>query len=192
MKMSLKISHKSGFCLLILLLNEILTSCTPAVYRRLPPESYKGPMAEQPVLRQGDYWIYEAGNATRAKSTGLDSNLDFPLWIGKTWSYETEVRRANSPPTSKGSALRGQVDCAVKAFDKMTVKAGTFTAFRCECDCELLIGEGVYQSGCGVWTIWYAPDVKNVIQTRTASTSTSMDLIEYKVSQPTPGTKTSR
>jgi hypothetical protein len=190
MKFSLKIIHQSGLCLLILLLNESLTSCTPANHRALPPESYNGPTAEQPLFQKGDFWIYEAGNAARSKSTGLYPNLNFPLWIGKTWSYETEVRRAYLPPSSMGSPLRGQVDCAVKAVEKLTVRAGTFEAFRCECDCELLIGEGQYQSGCGTWTMWYAPDVKNVIQTKTASTSSSVELIQYKISRASAGTKT--
>jgi hypothetical protein len=189
MKCSLKIIHQSGLCLLIFLLNESLISCTPASPRALPPESYSGPMAEQPLFQKGDFWIYEAGNAVRTKSTGLYPNLNFPLWIGKTWSYETEVRRAYLPPSSMGSPLRGQVDCVVKAFDKLTVRAGTFEAFRCECDCELLIGEGQYQSGCGTWTIWYAPDVKNVIQTETANTSSSVELIQYKISRASAGTK---
>ena len=191
MKISLKITPQSAFCLLVLLLNEFLTSCTPPVFRALPPENYKGPVAEQPLLQQGDYWIYETGSATRAKSTRLYSNLAFPLWIGKTWSYETEARRANLPPISTSSPLRGQVDCSVKAFDKMTVKAGTFGAFRCECNCELLSRVGIYSSGCGAFTIWYAQDVKNVIQTKTASTSTSMELVEYKVSRLAPGAKVS-
>jgi hypothetical protein len=187
--MNIKTSYGPGLWLLILLLHEFLTSCTPAVSRAFPPQNYTGPMAEQPVLQKGDYWIYQAGNAARAKSTGLYPNLRFPLWVGKTWGYETEVRRANLPPSSTGSPLRGQVDCAVKAVDKLTVKAGTFETFRCECDCELLIVEGQYQSGCGTWTIWYAPEVKNVIQTKTASTSSSMELIEYKVVRLAPGTK---
>ena len=191
MKISLKIIHQSSFCLLVLLLNEFLTSCTPPVSRALPPENYKGPVAKQPVLQQGDYWIYEMGNETRAKSTRLYPNLAFPFWIGKTWSYETETRKFNSPPTSKASSARGQIDCSVKAFDKMTVKAGTFDAVRCECNCELLLGEGMYQSGCGAFTIWYAQDVKNVIQTKTPSTSTSMELVEYKVSRLAPGAKVS-
>ena len=192
MKISLKIPHESAFCLLLLLLNQFLTSCTPALSPALPPETYEGPVAEQPVLQQGDYWIYEMGNATRAKSTRLHPNLAFPLWIGKTWSYETAVRRANLPPISTNSLLRGQIDCSVKAFDKLTVKAGTFGAFRCECDCELLSGVGLYQSGCGAFTIWYAQDVKNVIQTKTPSSSTSMELLEYKVSRLAPGAKASQ
>jgi len=69
MKISLKITPQSAFCLLVLLLNEFLTSCTPPVFPALPPENYKGPVTEQPLLRQGDYWIYETGSATRAKST---------------------------------------------------------------------------------------------------------------------------
>ena len=59
MKISLKTAHRFGFYFLILVLNEFLTSCTPAVSRAIAPENYNGPMAEQPVFQQGDYWIYE-------------------------------------------------------------------------------------------------------------------------------------
>jgi hypothetical protein len=37
--------------------------------------------------------------------------------------------------------------------------------------------------------MWYAPDVKNVIQTQTASTSSSVELIQYKISRASAGTK---
>jgi hypothetical protein len=191
-KISIETFQQSRFCVRILLVTAILASCTPANHPALPPENYNGPIAEQPLFQKGDFWIYEAGNAVRSKSMGLYPNLNFPLWIGKTWSYETEVRRAYLPPSSMGSPLRGQVDCAVKAVDKLTVRAGTFEAFRCECGCELLLGEGQYQSGCGTRTIGYAPDVKNVIQTKTASTSNSVELIQYKLSHPKTGTKPPR
>src|SRR4051812_31162958 len=161
------------FCLMILLLNEILSCCSGAVSPALPPENYNGPRAEQPLLQSGDFWIYETGNGTRAKSTKLQANLAFPLWIGKTWSYETEVRKSNLPPAATPSPGRGRVDCLVKSIDELTVHAGKFSAFRCECLCELLTGVGQYLPGCGAWTIWYSPDAKNVVQTKTASTSSS-------------------
>jgi len=43
----------------------------------------------------------------------------------------------------------------------------SFGAFQCECQCHLVGGEAFYQEGCGVWTIWYVPEVKNVVKTKT-------------------------
>jgi hypothetical protein len=93
-----------------------------------PPENYKGPISEQPVIQQGDYWIYERGDLTRAKSTGLISNLHFPLWIGKTWRYNSGAHRPNQPPTSTTSPIPAWVECYVIAFRNVTVPAGTFGA----------------------------------------------------------------
>jgi hypothetical protein len=47
----------------------------------------------------------------------------------------------------------------------------------------------MYEPGCGDWTIWYAPAVKNIIRTKTASTETSLELVEYKASRPAPSAK---
>ena len=43
----------------------------------------------------------------------------------------------------------------------------SFGAFQCECQCHLVGGEAFYQEGCGVWTIWYVPEVNNVVKTKT-------------------------
>ena len=118
-----------------------------------PRENYKGPIAERPMVQRGDYWVYERGNLTKAKSTVLPPNIGFPLWIGKTWNYESEARTSNQPPTATASPMRAQIDCSVTRFDQVAVKAGTFGAFQCECQCQLLTGVGFYQDGCGSVTV---------------------------------------
>ena len=62
-----------------------------------PPGLYKGPIAEQPVLQQGDYWIYQTVSLARGKTATLAANIGFPLWLGKVWTYDGE-------PLSPGSA----------------------------------------------------------------------------------------
>src|SRR6266536_4665460 len=170
------------FLLLFLLQSAlVVVSCGTTINQPTPPENYQGPIAAQPVIQQGDYWIYQRGDSTRAKSSRLLSNLDFPLWIGKTWRYESGARRLSQPP-STASSIPAWVECYVSAFREVTVPAGSFGAFQCECQCRLIGGEAFYQEGCGVWTIWYVPEVKNVVKTKTESTASSFELVAYKVS----------
>jgi len=61
------------------------------------------------------------------------------------------------------------------------VQAGRFGAFQCECQCHIVGGEGIYQEGCGVWTIWYVPEVKNVVKIKTESSTSSLELVGYKL-----------
>jgi hypothetical protein len=181
------------FSLAALSAGAFIVSCAPAARLVLPPDNYRGPRAEQPVLQAGDYWVFEAGDATRQKAIGLYPNLEFPLWVGKTWSYESEARRANLPPNSTASPLRTRIDCYVDRFDQVVVRAGFFSAFQCDCQCHLLTGIGQYEDGCGDWTLWYAPDVKNIIKRKTDSTATSLEIIEYRgLRRPTPRTNTSQ
>jgi len=184
------VGARSISLLAILFLTAAVAGCAPAAHSVFPPDNYQGPRAEQPVLQPGDFWVYESGNATRQKATGLYPNLEFPLWVGKSWSYESEARRANLPPSSTASPLRARVDCYVARFDQVSVRAGSFGAFECDCQCHLLTGIGQYEDGCGDWTLWYAPDVKNVILRKTDNTATSMELIEYRTQRPaTPSGK---
>ena len=166
---------------LLLMSALIVGSCTTTINQSTPPENYKGPIAAQPVIQQGDYWIYERGDSTRVKATSIISNLHFPLWIGKTWRYESEARRPNQPPTSKAS-IPAWIECYVDALSDVTVPAGNFRAFHCECQCRLVGGEGFYQEGCGELTIWYVPEVKNVVKMKTQSTTGSFELVGHKVS----------
>lgn len=170
--------------LILLLSAGVVGSCASTMNQATPPESYNGPIATQPVIEPGDYWIYERGNSTRAKSMRLFSNLNFPLWIGKSWRYETSARRPNQPPTSTGT-IPAWIECYVRAFTEIKVPAGSFRAFQCECECRVTGGEGVYQEGCGMWTIWYVPEVKNVVKTKTESAASSLELVGYKLGDTT-------
>jgi hypothetical protein len=38
-----------------------------------------------------------------------------------------------------------------------------------------------------MWTIWYVPEVKNIVKTKTQSTASSFELVTYRVSEKAPG-----
>ena len=176
---------KTALLIAKLLVFALMLGCAPVVSPIRPPEPYKGPIAEQPSLTAGDYWVYERANATRVKTAALAAKIGFPLWIGKTWSYESEaLLRGQSPETSKRLRAPTRIDCQTAGFKQITVTAGTFAAFECECQCTVLSGS--YDSSCGQWTIWYAPEVKNIIKLKTESTATTMEFVEYKSSRPAP------
>ena len=171
------------FVLLLLVLLQsalVVSGCATAINQSTPPENYMGPIAAEPVIQPGDYWIYERGNSTRAKSTRLVSALPFPLWIGKAWRSDTAARRPNQPPNTTAD-IPAWLDCSVTALNDVTVPAGSFRAFQCECQCYIVGGERFYQEGCGAWTTWYVPEVKNVVKMKTTSPTTSFELVDYKI-----------
>lgn len=163
----------------VLLLYGFITGCAPALSPVSPPENYGGPIAEGPTLQAGDYWVYELGDGRKVKlgAGRLPANLGFPLWIGKTWSYRGEGLRDRELPTSD-FRVSTRIDCQVVAFKQLAVAAGTFGAFECECQCTVM--SGGYEPWCGGWTIWYAPEVQNIIKIKTESTASSLELLEYK------------
>ncbi len=185
MSSGLGTSYRVVLFLLNLVVNGLLTACTPTIPLSTPPENYKEPLAERPVLQQGDYWVYERGNLTRVKTTTLPTNIGFPLWIGKTWSYYSEALPLGHSQTS--IRVPARIDCYAVAFKQVVVAAGAFGAFECECRCTAT--DPAWDPWCGSWTIWYAPEVKNIIGTKTESTATSMELVDYRASGPAPSAK---
>lgn len=159
----------------------LLGGCATTTNQAAPPRNYQGPMASEPVIQAGDYWIYERGDSTRTKSTRMFPSLQFPLWVGKTWRYDTAARRPNQPPNTPAE-IPAWVDCSVVALNDVSVPAGSFRAFQCECQCFIVGGERFYQEGCGTWTAWYVPDVKNIVKMKSDRTTNSFELLEYKLS----------
>jgi hypothetical protein len=87
--------------------------------------------------------------------------LDFPLEVGKTWSYRNDW--LFKPKSSRGHAL---VRVTVEAWEPVTVEAGAFDAFR-------LVARGTLHGSSTVGsrydaettsTYWYAPAARAVVK----------------------------
>jgi hypothetical protein len=93
-----------------------------------------------------------------------DSNpkaLAFPLEVGKRWHYVSDW--VFKPKASKGSA---GVDVAVLGYEKVTVPAGEFDAFKLAAK-ERLSGTSPINSqyaGETTRTYWYAPAARAIVK----------------------------
>ena len=87
-------------------------------------------------------------------------NLSFPLEIGKSWTYSTHIEFKDL-----GGAQRQDAGVTVAAYEKVTVPAGQFDAFRIEAK-----GKFGQQSAAGAGarefteTTWYAPSARAVVK----------------------------
>lgn len=166
---------------ILFLLCSFTLSCAPTVMPVRPPENYRGPIAEGPILQAEDYWIYRRADGSRVKvgAGTLLSKVEFPLWMGRVWKYQSTASRIGHPVTGHGTSA--EIECEAAAFKAVTVAAGSFEAFECKCRCTVRV-TGVYDPDCGQWTVWYAPQAKNIVKIKTESTASSVELLEYKVS----------
>ena len=83
--------------------------------------------------------------------------LDFPLEVKKTWKIDAYgLFRANN--------VRYVVDCTVSALEDVKTQPGSFKAYRIDRVWNIPDSHGKGPS----WkdTIWYAPDVKGLINSR--------------------------
>lgn len=148
----------------------------------VPVSAQQATSIDAPVWSLGDHWTWQFGkdqiSNTVAGTTGgyavrYESGSDtsmthynadfsspdaaylqyqFPLTIGKTWSYEIEG-------TYNGRAVKWVVQRKVEAMETVTVPAGTFDAVRISGHhCNTTLG------GCADFIVWYAPKVKNAVK----------------------------
>ena len=91
--------------------------------------------------------------------TGNPRFLNFPLEVGKKWSLKYSFANKSNPG-------RGRVegDVEVFAYEKVTVKAGTFDAFRLEAK-SFWNNDTNRASGRSKSVFWYAPAAKTVVRT---------------------------
>jgi lipoprotein NlpI len=109
----------------------------------------------------------------------LLSPIEFPLWVGRVWRFASTASMRGHPATGRRTAV--EIECVATAFEPVTVTAGHFEAFQCKCQCTVS-GVGIYEDDCGTWTVWYAPQAKNIVRVDAQSTAASAELQEYKIS----------
>lgn len=164
----------------------LIAGCAPAVATK-PPENYRGPIAEAPSVEPTYFWRFEAGDGKKylTRPTSALKDVSFPLWLGKTWEYETLRNRTRGESPAAGTPVPMDVECRVASFGSVTVPAGTFDAFECRCDCsERLSILTRYDGSCGSWTFWYSPAAKNYVKVSAESPADSLQLVEYSITGP--------
>lgn len=93
-------------------------------------------------------------NGEPAYVSGLRT-LDFPLKVGKEWTQDIDLRQLSTGETRPYSN-----HWRVEAFEEVTVKAGTFKAFRILWRQE---NRGPY-SWSGSASLWWSPEVKAFVK----------------------------
>jgi len=99
--------------------------------------------------------------------------LAYPLHLGRKWSGEYSGFTAED-----GAKWSSKVSCEVKAWEKVKVVAGTFDAYRIECEEKwraMLILTGESKS-----TRWYAPAVGMVVKSSGSMSKWDHQLAAYK------------
>ncbi len=97
--------------------------------------------------------------STTTAITGEPKFLSFPLEVGKKWSFKYNFANKTNP--GKG---RIQLDAEVASYEKVTVPAGSFDAFRIETK-GFWNNDATSRSGRSRSVYWYAPAARSVVRT---------------------------
>ena len=116
-------------------------------------------------------------STTVAVVSGEPKFLSFPLEVGKKWSFKYNF--ANKTNQSKG---RSQLDAEVVAYEKVTVPAGSFDAFRIEAK-GFWNNDTSRNNGRSKSVYWYAPAAKSVVRTEYEDGYNNWvrDLVEFQL-----------
>lgn len=95
------------------------------------------------------------------------NQLDFPLKVGKEWTQRLDLRQL-----SDGAVRPFDNRWKVEAFEVVTVKAGTFKAFRITWRQD---NRGGQQPWSGTWSLWWSPEVKGYVKQVFHTTGSSQD-----------------
>jgi hypothetical protein len=104
---------------------------------------------------------YVSGDGKRVLKPS-SQELNFPLSPGRQWKVNAKgVTRGGGDMTLEG-------ECKVVAFEKITVRAGTFDAFKVECVGEFYV-YGARTQGTHRRVYWYSPAVKFPVKSEVLS-----------------------
>jgi hypothetical protein len=128
------------------------------------PEAIDATEDGQPLRLSLDLNVIES--PTRRESQTLA--LQFPLQVGKSWTYDTETLFKDNRSTARTAA-----QVRVVAHEPVRVVAGRFDAFKLEARGSFT---GLSRGGPGLLsgefesTYWYAPAAKAIVKSRVWST----------------------
>ena len=126
------------------------------VITSVTPTGVAGTQNGQPLTLTSDLNIIES--PTRKFSDRR--NLSFPLEIGKSWTYTNQVELKDL-----GRNSRMDAGVLVAAYEKITVRAGQFDAFRIEAKGKWG-QEGAAGAAATEFTVtsWYSPSARAIVK----------------------------
>lgn len=111
--------------------------------------------------------------------------LDFPLYVGKAWSQDTKLRRPSGVIVPYSSRVK------VEAYEEVTVKAGTFKAFRISWELERAAAYDPWGTPFhGKSAMWWSPEVRAFVKREVYSRwwGEGWELVSYTLGgAPQPG-----
>lgn len=123
------------------------------------------------IRRNGDFNLAESRgpDGSYKRSLPFYPSFSFPLKIGKTWRRNVDFSASDKP----GNEVHAKLEARVAGWESVTVPAGTFMALKIE-----LTGWYVGQNMSGFPldgriedTLWYAPEVHNVVRSEYRDTA---------------------
>ncbi len=127
------------------------------VITKVSPERIEGTENDGLMVMSGDLNLLETPEYVR---TGTPRFIDFPLSVGKKWSFKYTQASKTGPQRT-----RWQYDAEVVAQERVKVPAGEFDAYK-------VVGKGYWNSetgsasGSGQLRLWYAPAARGSVKLR--------------------------
>ena len=101
--------------------------------------------------------------------------LRFPLYVGKKWNYSYTTSKVGNVGGTGELADRAS-DVKVVSYEQIKVPAGTFWAYKIE---EKRDTRGARSKFGYNVTVWYSPEVKNIIKNEEDNDVYNRELIKY-------------
>ena len=118
--------------------------------------------------------ISVAGNTV----TPYFPTFSFPMNTSKKWEKDYETTH-----TSDGAKTAGTLKAEVISYEKVTVPAGTFDAFKTEYYAFYQRVDGTSRHGKFINTYWYAPSAKRFVKEEATSFSARGSLMDHTLTQ---------